>query len=41
MTPSSNAGSGVVGKRVLGTELAKTAKAIETRNDGARAAEVT
>jgi hypothetical protein len=32
---------GIVGKRVLGGELEKTAKAIEARNDGARAAEPT
>jgi hypothetical protein len=30
---------GIVGKRVLGKELAKTAKAIEARNEDARAAE--
>jgi hypothetical protein len=30
---------GIVGKRVLGRELAKTAKAIEARNEGARTAE--
>jgi hypothetical protein len=32
---------GVAGKRVLGGELAKTVKAIEARNGGAREAEVT
>jgi hypothetical protein len=31
---------GIFGKRVLGKELAKTAKAIEARNDPARAAEL-
>jgi hypothetical protein len=30
---------GIVGKRVLGQELEKTAKAIEARNGGATAAE--
>ena len=29
---------GIFGERVLGKELAKTVKAIEARNDGARAA---
>jgi hypothetical protein len=32
---------GIIGKRFLGRALAKTAKAIEARNDGARAAEST
>ena len=32
---------GVFGKRVLGRELGKTVKAIEARNDGAGAAELT
>jgi hypothetical protein len=32
---------GIVGKRVLGRELEKTAKAIEARNDGPRAAGLT
>jgi hypothetical protein len=32
---------GIFGKRVLGGELEKTAKAIEARNDGGRAAEPT
>jgi hypothetical protein len=32
---------GIVGKRVLGKELAKTAKAIEARNDEPKPAEVT
>jgi hypothetical protein len=32
---------GIIGKRVLGKELAKTAKAIEARNDGTRTAEPT
>ena len=32
---------GIVGKRVLGRELEKTAKAIEARNGGARATEAT
>jgi hypothetical protein len=32
---------GIFGKRVLGKELAKTVKAIEARNDGARTAEPT
>jgi hypothetical protein len=32
---------GIAGKRVLGKELAKTAKAIEARNEGTSAAEVT
>ena len=32
---------GILGKRLLGGELEKTAKAIEARNDGARAAEPT
>ena len=31
----------IFGKRVLGTELGKTVKAIEARNDGATAAELT
>jgi hypothetical protein len=31
---------GIFGKRVLGRELGKTVKAIEARNDGARAAEL-
>ena len=30
---------GIVGKRVLGKALGNTVKAIEARNDGARAAE--
>jgi hypothetical protein len=32
---------GIVGKRVLGTELGKTVKAIEARNDGASGTEPT
>jgi len=32
---------GIIGKRFLGKALAKTVKAIEARNDGARAAEST
>jgi len=32
---------GIFGKRVLGKELGKTVKAIEARDDGARAAELT
>jgi hypothetical protein len=32
---------GTIGKRLLGRELRKTVKAIEARNDGSRAAELT
>jgi hypothetical protein len=32
---------GTIGKRVLAKELGKTVKAIEARNSGARAAELT